>query len=119
MEIYINGLNNASNKSRVISILKKDYNGFIFEAEEAYKYRAEYSDDNDTIYYFKDLFEDEEEKKKVFIKILEEFDKNKITGGYPKSDVQFLIIFPVKQKTRYTIFMSRGASDKATYKLCD
>jgi hypothetical protein len=57
---------------------RKNYKEFIFEAEEVYKYRAEYSDDNDTIYYFRDLFENEEEKGKFFMEISEKFNENKI-----------------------------------------
>ena len=67
---------------------RKDYREFIFEAEEVYKYRAEYSDDNDTIYYFHDLFENEEEKKKVFIKISEQFNKNKIIEEIIKINIK-------------------------------
>jgi hypothetical protein len=57
---------------------RQDYKEFIAEAEEVYKYCAEYSDDNDTIYYFKDLFENEEENEKVFMKLSKEFRGNKI-----------------------------------------
>jgi hypothetical protein len=34
--------------------------------------------DNDTMYYFRDLFENEGGKENVFIKISEKFNKNKI-----------------------------------------
>jgi hypothetical protein len=56
---------------------RKNHKEFVSEVEEVYKLCADYSDDNDTIYYFQDLFENEEEKKTAFMKLSEKIKENK------------------------------------------
>jgi hypothetical protein len=57
---------------------RKDYKEFVSEAESVHKYCVDYSDDNDTIYYFQDLFENEEKKRMTFMEMPEKIKENKM-----------------------------------------
>jgi hypothetical protein len=56
-------------------IKRRDYNEFVKEVESSKKYFEEYSENNIKEYYFGDLFEDKEEKEKLF-KELKEIEKS-------------------------------------------
>ncbi|MHB9295271.1 hypothetical protein PilKf_01013 [Pillotina sp. SPG140] len=57
---------------------RRNYEKFILESEDVKKYCGRYSDENDTIYYFKDLFKNEEEKKIILKDISEKYKDNKL-----------------------------------------
>jgi hypothetical protein len=57
---------------------RRDYEKFIAEAEDVEKYCNDHSDDNDTIYYFKDLFNNDSEMDLIFTEILKEYKYNKL-----------------------------------------
>jgi hypothetical protein len=67
---------------------RKDYNEFIKECEDVYKYCNDYSDEIDAIYYFQDLFENEGEKKSALSELSEKYNKNKIIMEIIKINIE-------------------------------
>ncbi|MDR1220381.1 MAG: ClbS/DfsB family four-helix bundle protein [Treponema sp.] len=57
---------------------RRDYEKFLSEAGEMHTYCVEYSDDNETMYYFQDLFESEENKNMIITEIVEKYKGNKL-----------------------------------------
>lgn len=57
---------------------KRNYREFIFEAKEFYKYCNDHSDDYDTIYYFKDLFESKEQEERSLMELSKEYNHEEI-----------------------------------------
>ncbi|MDR0556537.1 MAG: ClbS/DfsB family four-helix bundle protein [Treponema sp.] len=55
---------------------RRDYERFLSEAGGMHKYCVEYSDGNESMYYFQDLFESEEKKEAALMEILERYKGN-------------------------------------------
>jgi hypothetical protein len=65
---------------------RRDYERFLSEAGETHTYCVEYSDDNDAIYYFQDLFESEENKNIILREIMEKYKGNELLKGIMESN---------------------------------